>query len=464
MSHMNLKEILHFCIALAFVGFLLPANKVQAAPDQPNIIFVMADDLGYADLGSYGQEEIDTPNLDRMAAQGMRFTDHYSGHTVCRPSRLVLRTGLHSGHTPIHGNSDFTLSPDARIMGKLMKKAGYSVGGVGKWAMGGPRSTGAPFKQGFDFWYGYLNQIAAHNYWPEFLWNNDQKVHLDNKVDYADSGYAKGISGTSTKRVDYSHDLMMKKAYEFIRRNRNQPFFLQVHLTIPHANNQGKPHGMEVPDLGPYGEKDWPAPEKGFAGMIHRLDRDIGRLLQLLQRLNLDEETIVFFTSDNGPHSEGGHKHSFFDSNGPLRGYKRDLYEGGIRVPMIVRWPGTIEPGTTTDHPSAFWDIMPTVCELAGIQSPEDIDGISFLPELLGRSEKQEKHDHLFWAFKGKRALRKGQWKLVRPGGNEPVELYNLNNDIGEQQDLSEERPGLTKKLRKQMKQAYHPSDVPRMK
>ena len=470
--HGHMRTFSLFSIAVVSLVFLLPSNALHAqsaSSDRPNIIFVMADDLGYADLGSYGQEQIDTPNLDRMASQGMRFTDHYSGHTVCRPSRLVLRTGLHSGHTPIHGNADYVLPPEARITAKLLKQAGYVVGGVGKWALNGrnaqdPNASGAPTKQGFDMWFGYLNQIAAHNYWPEFLWKNDTKVKLKNKVDYADSGYAKGLAGTATKKVDYSHDLMMDQAFQFIQNNRNQPFFLQMHLTIPHANNQGKPHGMEVPDVGKYKRKDWPEPEKGFAGMIRRLDRDMGRLFQLLQKLNLDRETIVFFTSDNGPHSEGGHKHTFFDSNGPLRGYKRDLYEGGIRVPMIVRWPGKIEPGTVTDHASAFWDVMPTLCELAGVQPPEDIDGISFLPELLGRSEKQQTHDYLYWAFKGKRALRKGPWKLVRPGGNKPVELYNLNKDIGEQNDRSGKRPELTKKLKKWMKRAHDPSELPKMK
>lgn len=453
-------------VAIICLLMLCPSNALQAqspSSDRPNIIYVMADDLGYGDLGSYGQEQIDTPNLDQMAAEGMRFTDHYSGHTVCRPSRLTLRTGLHTGHTPIQGNRKFTLPPDARITGKLLKQAGYSVGGVGKWALGGPDSSGAPFRQGFELWYGYLNQIAAHNYWPEYLWHNDEKVHLDNEVDYADSGYAKGISGTATKKVTYSHDLMVKNAFKFIKNHQKQPFFLQMHITIPHANNEGKPHGMEVPDVGKYETKDWPEPEKGFAGMVRRLDRDMGRLFQLLQKLHLDKNTIVFFTSDNGPHSgEGGHDHRFFDSNGPLRGYKRDLYEGGIRVPLIVRWPGTIEPGSETDHVSAFWDVMPTLCELAGIQPPEDIDGISFLPELLGRSDEQEQHDHLFWAYGGKRAFRKGPWKLVRPGKNKPVELYNLNSDIGEQKDLSGQRPGRTKQLKKQMKQALDPSELPR--
>lgn len=464
----------NYCVLTILVLFFTGSFQLEAvygAPNKPNIIFIMADDLGYGDLSCYGQDKFSTPNIDRMAEQGMTFTDHYSGHTVCRPSRLTLRTGLHTGHTPIQGNGQFVLSKNDRITAKLLKQAGYKVGGVGKWALNGqnsqdPNGEGAPLNQGFDMWFGYLNQIAAHNYWPEFLWHNDRKVNLGNEVDYADSGYAKGLSGDSTKKKAYSHDLMVKHAFQFIKEHRDRPFFLQMHFTIPHANNQGKPHGMEVPGLGKFKNKDWPAPEKGFAAMVRRLDRDVGRLIKLLRQLDLDRETIVFFTSDNGPHREGGHKHTFFNSNGPLRGFKRDLYEGGIRVPMIVRWPGKIKAGSISDHVSAFWDVMPTVCELAGIQPPEDIDGISFLPELMGNPRQQETHDHLFWALghNNRRAFRKGDWKLVRPGKNKPYELYNLEQDIGEQNDLSDQRPELLKKLKQEMRTAFDPSEIPDMK
>ncbi len=425
-------------------GLSLPGRA--AAASQPNIIYVMADDLGYGDLGCYGQEEIKTPNIDQLASEGMRFTDHYSGQTVCRPSRLSLRTGYHTGHTPIGSNADYDLAPNDRITAKLLGEAGYAVGGVGKWALGEADTTGAPHKQGFDLWYGYLNQVAAHNYWPEFLWRNGQKIALENEVDYADSGYAKGLSGVATKKVDYSHDLMTREALRFIRKHQNGPFFFQAHYTIPHANNQAGRHGMEVPEYGEYKDKEWPETEKGFAAMVTRLDRDVGRIVDLLQELGIAKETLVIFTSDNGPHHEGGHDHAFFNSNGPLRGYKRDLYEGGIRVPMIAWWPGKIEAGSVSDHVSAFWDVMPTACEVAGLEPPGDIDGISFLPELLGKP--QRKHHHLYWKFKGKIALRQGKWKLVRNGNEEAYELYNLKKDPGERKNLASHRPELLRQMK----------------
>lgn len=430
------------CQLLSLMTIVVLHDTVSATePSRPNIIYIMADDLGYGDLSCFGQRSFRTPNIDRLATEGMKFTDHYSGHTVCRPSRLVLLTGLHSGNTAISSNSQFVLPEGARTVTSLLKKAGYATGGIGKWALGGPETSGAPSRQGFDFWYGYLDQGNAHNFYPEYLWRNEVKETLPgNEV-----GDQKRVS---IKRETYSHDLMTDAALEFIRKNAEQSFFLQAHYTIPHANNEGgraTGDGMEVPDHGEYASKDWPEPEKGFAAMMARLDADVGRMVTLLKELNIDDNTVLFFTSDNGPHQEGGHKMEFFDSNSVLRGYKRDLYEGGIRVPLIVRWPGRIKAGTTSSHPSAFWDFLPTVCQLAGIESPSDIDGISYLPTLLGESQKS--HEFLYWQYGHKLAVRKGDWKLVRVGAQKSPELYHLSQDIGEQNDVSAANTDVVKNL-----------------
>ena len=437
---------------VVLVGLLLQvavglAEHLQAqAPEKPNIIYIMADDLGYGDLGCYGQKVIQTPNIDRLARDGIRFTDHYSGHTVCRPSRLVLLTGRHSGHTAISANAPFQLQPGARTVTTLLKKAGYATGGVGKWALGGVGSTGAPSKQGFDFWFGYLDQGNAHNFYPEYLWKNEKQFPLAGNV----VGSKKRVS---VKRTTYSHDLLTEQALEFIRANAKRPFCLQAHYTIPHANNEGgraTGNGLEVPNPGIHANRDWPAPEKGFAAMIGRLDGDVGRLVALLKELGIERKTLVIFTSDNGPHQEGGHKMEFFDSNGPLRGYKRDLYEGGIRVPMIACWPGQIRPGMVSNHPSAFWDFLPTACELAGVAVPKDIDGISYRAAMLGL-EGQRQHEYLYWQSGSKEnrwkiAIRQGDWKGVRLGDNK-LQLYNLATDIGEQKNLAASEPAIVKRL-----------------
>lgn len=436
---------------LGFVFVLIAGlNPLVADDSRPNIIFVMSDDLGYGDLGCYGQKVIRTPHLDQMAKEGMRFTDFYAGNTVCRPSRLVLWTGQHAGHAAIHSNTSYVLKPSDVTVAKLLRKAGYQTGGVGKWALGNTNNSGHPNRQGFDFWFGYLDQGEAHNYYPEFLWRNEEKVTLaGNKL-----GDKKRVS---IVRKTYSHDLMTDEAFGFIRRSAKsgKPFLLHIHWTIPHANNEGgraTGDGMEVPDHGQYADRDWPNPEKGQAAMISRMDRDMGRLFDLLEELKIDESTLVLFTSDNGPHQEGGHKQEFFDANGPLRGYKRDLYEGGIRVPLIARWPGKVRAGTVSDHASAFWDFLPTACELAGIESPENTDGISFLPELLG--QEQREHDYLFWAYRDKRAIRFGNWKAVRTGKNKPLELYNLVTDVSERNDVSDLHPELAKQAKELITQA----------
>ena len=451
MTHSPTARILAFGFLLLFPA-LASSRPVPDERRPPNIIYIMTDDLGYGDLGCTGQKRVRTPHLDRFAAQGMRFTDHYSGHTVCRPSRLSLWTGKHTGHTPICSNAGYHFQPDDMILPRILKEAGYATGGVGKWAMGGVGTSGHPNRNGFDFWFGYLDQGEAHNYYPEHLWKNSEKVPL--------AGNTLERKRVSSKRVTYSHDVMTEEALGFIRRNAERPFLLHVHWTIPHANNEGgraTGDGMEVPDYGIYKDFDWPDTEKGFAAMVTRMDRDVGRITALLKELNLESDTIVLFTSDNGPHQEGGHKHPFFDSNGPLRGYKRDLYDGGIRVPLIARWPGKIRAGSTSDHLSAFWDFLPTACELAGIKPPEGIDGISYLPTLLGKGE-QRKHAYLFWRTardnRGKVAVRAGKWKMVRPGGKKPFELYDLEADIGERSNVAAKHPDVLERLTGMMNQA----------
>ena len=439
-----MSRLLATIVVAAFTLQAVDADPVFAeSGERPNIIYIMADDLGYGDLGCYGQKRIKTPHIDRLAAEGLKFTDHYAGHTVCRPSRVVLLTGRHSGHTPISSNAQYAFKKGERSVTTLLKQAGYATGGIGKWALGGADSTGAPFKQGFDLWFGYLDQGMAHNYYPEYLWRNEKKVLLPGNVVKQ--------KRVAEKRTTYAHDLMTDAALSFIRDNASRPFFLQAHYTIPHANNEGgraTGNGLEVPDFGQYGKEDWPDTEKGFAAMVSRLDRDVGRMVALLKELKIERRTVVLFTSDNGPHQEGGHKMEYFDSNGKLRGFKRDLYDGGIRVPMIAWWPGTVRAGAVTDHPSAFWDFLPTACELAGIKPPEDIDGISYLPTLLGK--KQTKHDHLYWqSGTAKVAVRKGRWKAVRVGKTGSLELYDLSKDIGEKNNVAAVHPEVTATMAK---------------
>ena len=449
------------------VVFLAGMPVVAYPADKPNIIYIMVDDLGYGDLGCYGQTAIQTPNLDRMAAEGMRFTDHYAGHTVCRPSRLVLWLGQHCGHTGLAGNRPRKLTSQEPTVAKRLQQAGYTTGGVGKWSLGNVdapeevHNAGHPNVNGFDYWFGYLNQGNAHNYYPTFLWENDRQVPLPGNVI---GDYPNGRGRVSSQRVSYSHDFMTDAALKFIRRHAGSPFLLHVHWTIPHANNEGgrvTGDGMEVPGYGIYGDKDWPNPEKGFAAMITRMDTDTGRLFALLRELKIDHNTLVVFTSDNGPHQEGGHHHEFFNSNGALKGYKRSMHDGGIRVPLIARWPGRIEAGTTSRLPSAFWDFLPTACEIAGLPSPEKTDGISYLPTLLGQHSSQKRHEYLYWSsLEGATSVgvRMGNWKLVqyrapkkRPRketAKSDWRLYDLSSDLGEEKNVASRQSGIVDRIR----------------
>jgi len=461
------RDFLKKCGAIAAGGFVLSNTNLQISTgSKPNIIFILADDLGYGDLGCYGQDEIKTPNLDRMAAEGMRFTDHYAGSTVCAPSRCALMTGLHTGHCLVRGNGRVPLRPEDVTVAELLKQAGYNTGVIGKWGLGEAGTTGIPNRQGFDYWFGYLNQRHAHNYWPEFLWRNKQKVELANEVNHIIGGSDRSPGGVATNRVEYSHDLFTEEALAFVERNKSGPFFLYLAYTIPHANNEAGNKGMEVPSFGQYSDKDWPEPQKGHAAMITRMDRDISRLFMKLKALGIDENTLVVFSSDNGPHREGGNDPDFNDSNGPLRGIKRDLYEGGIRVPMIARWPGKIKAGSLSRHVSAFWDFLPTCCELAGVAIPRGLDGISIVSTLFGRDQKQKKHEFLYWEFheQGKKqAVRMSNWKGVRlnvtknPDG--PIELYNLKEDIEEMHNVADQHPEIVAKIANYMKTARTPSE-----
>jgi len=457
-----LRSVFHGVALLTVPGCTgaLQQSVFSSSKNKPNIIFILADDLGYGDLGCYGQAEIKTPNIDGLAAEGMRFTNHYAGCTVCAPSRCSLMTGLHTGHCYVRGNREIKpmgqlpLPEDTITLSKLLKKADYSTALIGKWGLGGPGSVGIPNKQGFDYFFGYLCQRHAHNYYPEFLFRNEERVPLvGNKVAEPRPDGA----GVAVERAQYSHDVIAREALEFIQRNKDNPFFLYLTVTIPHANNEAGQKGMEVPDYGIYKDRDWPEPQKGHAAMISRLDRDIRRIMKTLRDLGIDEKTLVFFTSDNGPHSEGGGDPEFFDSNGPLRGQKRDLYEGGIRVPLIARWPGKIKPGTVSNHVSAFWDFLPTLAELAGVEHPSRIDGISMLPAILNQPTKQKKHEFLYWEFheKGsKQAVRMGDWKAIRFGAEGKLELYNLKKDIGETNDVAGLNPKIVAKIEDYLKTA----------
>ncbi|WP_158856497.1 arylsulfatase [Lunatibacter salilacus] len=414
----------------------------------PNIIYIMADDLGYGDVGFNGQEHIQTPNIDRLATEGMVFTQHYAGSTVCGPSRSVLLTGQHTGRTRVRGNPTWTqsgnpvdLQPQDITIGKELKRAGYVNGIIGKWGMDETFTTGHPLDQGFDYFYGYRTHVEAHHYYPEFVWRNRDKVLLEGNV-------------TDQKIGQYTHDLFTEESLNFIKANQDTSFFLMLSYTVPH-------YELTVPEDSklPYLEKGWPErqmkaghyhhDEEGnvtYAGMVSRLDRDVGRVLDLLKELGLEENTLVIFTSDNGPVYDNG----FFNSNGGFRGMKRDLYEGGIRVPFIAKWTDKIEAGSRSDHVSAFWDFLPTVCELAGLQPEAVSTGISYLPTLLGDKGSQQEHDYLYWEFNEAegpiQAVRSGEWKIVKKFESS-VELYDLEKDPLESKNLAANFPQVLHKL-----------------
>jgi arylsulfatase A-like enzyme len=419
----------------------------------PNILFILADDLGYGDLGCYGQKQIRTPNIDKLAAEGMRFTQCYAGSTVCAPSRCCLMTGLHTGHGRVRGNALVPLQPEDKTVAEVLKGTGYTTALIGKWGLGEPNSSGVPNKKGFDSFFGYLNQVHAHNYYPDYLWRDQQKEPLEGNV------VEKGVA---VKRAKYSHDLFTEEALAFVDKNKSKPFFLYLAYTIPHANNEAGKNGMEVPDDAPYGDKDWPQAQKNHAAMITRLDRDVGRLLKQLKDLGLDDKTLVLFSSDNGPHKEGGADPKFFASAGPLRGFKRDLTEGGIRVPLIARWPGQVQAGSSSDLVCAFWDFLSTAADLAGAPVPEKLDGLSIVPTLLGekRADRPQKtHEFLYWEFHERgfeQAVRMGDWKYIRRpyAKDRPAELYNLKDDLGETKNVAGQHEDVVARMEAYLKEA----------
>jgi len=420
---------------------------------------ILADDLGYGDLGCYGQKMIKTPNLDRMAREGVRFTNFYAASPVCAPSRCSLITGLHQGHAYIRGNATLVpvpgqsgqaarrlpLRPQDVTVAEVLKAAGYATGLIGKWGLGEPETSGVPNRKGFDHFFGYLNQNHAHNYYPDYLWRNQERVTLE--------------KGT------YSHDLFTREALEFVRRNRERRFFLYLAYTIPHANNElgrSTGNGMEVPDDAPYSTEPWRQQEKNYAAMLARMDGDVGRILALLKELDIDNSTVVFFSSDNGPQGadEGGFNPDFFASHGVFRGIKRDLYEGGMRVPMMARWPGKIPAGRVSHQVWAAWDFMPTAAALAGTRPPPGIDGISMLPALL--AHRQKASEYLYWEFHEggfAQAVLLGRWKAIRPGANKPVELYDLQTDIRETRDLAARHAEILRRVEAIMKAAHTESE-----
>ncbi|QEG36302.1 arylsulfatase [Bythopirellula goksoeyrii] len=446
--------------AILFVGLtaystLSPQGYAAHSREKPpNIVLILADDLGYGDIGCFGQQTLQTPRLNDMARQGMRFTQFYAGSTICGPSRSVLLTGKHTGHTAVRGNitEPVAVQPEQLTLSSVLKEAGYATACIGKWGVGTPDNITNPNDIGFDHFFGYVNMWHAHNFYPEFLIRNGHIQQLQNKVGvewekWRDSKLPDWGTGVADKRVQYAPDLFVEDALHFIRINRDRPFFLFFSMNVPHANNEVIENGMEVPALDELALKDWPEPEKGFAAMIRNIDRDTGRILDLLKELGIEENTMVVFTSDNGPHEEGGHDPEFFNSNGELRGIKRDLYEGGIRVPTIVRWPSTVDFDSVSDHIGYFGDFVATAADLAGVETPEGLDSISFAPTLKGHPELQKKHEYLYWEYYergGMQAVRFGNWKAIRqPMHSGTIELFDLSKDTLEEHDSALNHPEL---------------------
>ena len=441
-------------LAIACFSFEAPP---QAQPAKPNILLIQADDLGYGDISVYGQAMFQTPNVDRLARGGLRFISYYAGSTVCAPSRAALMTGLHTGHTSIRGNvAGMSLRDEDRTIAMLLKNAGYRTAMIGKWGLGEPESPGRPDRKGFEHYFGYLSQTHAHRQFTDHLYRDGQRVEVTQN--------------------EYSNDLFTRDAMSFIERSDNRPFFVYLNYTAPHAElrvpddsiapfkgrfpekafvNDAADAKLTGPDEPSLGYRSQPTPHAAFAGMITRMDRDVGRLLDLLRTRGLDQRTLVLFTSDNGPHQEGGGDPEFFKSSGGLRGIKRDLYEGGIRVPMIASWPGTIAAGTSTTYAAAHWDLFPTFAEFSGTQVPGGLDGKSIVPVLQGKP--QAPHDFLYWEFHERgfqQAVRMGNWKAVRLAKDKPLELYNLADDPTEYTNVAAKQPAIVAQIEKYLQTA----------
>ena len=436
----------------------------QPSPAPPNILLIQADDLGYGDLSAYGQTKFQTPSLDKLAREGIRFTQYYSGSTVCAPSRAALLTGKHTGHAWIRGNGglpegDVPLRPEEVTIAEVLRERGYRTGLVGKWGQGQPGTPGMPDKQGFEYAFGFLDQRHAHRQFTDHFYRNGERVAVDLERDYAG-------------------DVFTREAAAFIETNDPRPFFLYLNYTVPHAELRAPEDAMALyrdkfpekpfvnakadavpsgsrPDTPSLGYRSQPTPHAAFAAMISRMDRDIGRLVDLLAARGLDRRTLILFTSDNGPHQEGGAEPQFFNSSGGLRGIKRDMYEGGIRVPMIARWTGTVPAGKVSDHAWAHWDLLPTFAELAGAKTPDGIDGLSMVRALRGQT--QPTHQFFYWEFHERgfqQAVRMGKWKAVRLKPGEPLELYDLDADGRETRNLAASNPEIVAKIETYLKTA----------
>lgn len=458
---------------------LVAVNTSLNAADgrKPNIIFILADDLGHGDLGSYGQTKIKTPHLDQLAKEGMRFTNFYAGCSVCAPSRCTLMTGRHLGHATVRDNmgrqkgeeGQHRMAAETVTVAQLLKQNGYNTAIVGKWGLGMPQEESSPLHFGFDHHYGYLCQGFAHTFYPPHLWQDDRMVKLAGNPPYI---YGQKAVIPLSGQV-YAHDLMTDDALAWVKKHHERPFFLYLAFTIPHlslqvpddslAEYRGEWPETPVTDSKHYANQ--PMPRAAYAAMVTRMDRDIGCLMALLKELKIDDNTLVMFASDNGAvFAVNGTDPEFFRSNGELRGYKQDLYEGGIRTPFLARWPEKIPAGTTNDFLGAFWDFLPTACELASFDPPDNIDGVSLLPTLLGRKDQQQ-HDYLYWEYHsggGAQAVRFGDWKAIRnnvkkKNAESKIELYNLALDPSEKRNLAAEHPDLVEKAARFMKESHTP-------
>lgn len=462
--------------ALLRAALMLPAATTMLAQRPPNIIYIMSDDLGWAELGSYGQTKIRTPNLDQLARDGMRFTQFYSASPVCAPSRSALLTGMHTGHAPVRGNFElggyldseergqYPLPVGTQTIATVLKSRGYATAIIGKWGLGGPNSEGVPNRHGFDFFYGYLDQKQAHNHYPSHLWRNEVWDSLQpyfSPHQRLDSVPTDPRAYDRYKGTAYAPDVMTAEALKFIRDQREKPFFLYLAFTIPHLALQVPDEELlaysfpETPYLGTRGYLPHPRPRAAYAGMISRMDKHVGQVMALLRELHLDSTTLVVFTSDNGTTYTGGADPQFFESVAGLRGLKDAVYEGGIRVPFIARWPGRVAAGTSTNTVAANWDVLPTVASLAGARVRKPIDGVSFAPILLGRA-RTNVHAPLYWEHHGvcggQQAVRDGDWKAIRLGvgtpAPSPLQLYNLASDPGERIDVASQHPAVAARMR----------------
>jgi len=457
-----------YIIPLLIIGlFKVSGALCEKHVPLPNIIFILSDDLSWGDLGCYGQEKIKTPNIDRIASEGIKFTSAYAGSAVCAPSRSSLMEGKHPGHSRVRENSyngyRESLQPDDYTVAILLKQAGYKTGLFGKWALGLYNQPGIPNNMGFDEFFGYLNQGQAHCYYPEFLYHNRERVYYPENGEfhkkqnyqsqclYDENGKALPAGIENPDRAKYAFDEYCKKSLDFVRENKNKPFFLYLAYTIPHGD-------YIVPELGKYKDKKWTIQQKEYAAMVTRMDTEVGKLLDLLDNLGMDDNTLIFFASDNGPKKNNTEFVEFFNSSSPTRGGKGESYNGSFHIPAMARWPKHIKPNRVSDHVWAFWDFLPTVAEIVGVEPPSDIDGISLLPTLLGKG-KQKEHDFLYWEIKQNQSVRYGEYFAVKPNMGK-MELYKLTTDPQQSEDLSNQYPDIVNDINRFMSESHTPGNV----